>query len=224
MSTSSKAILWDNDGVLVDTEHLFFEANREILAPLGVELTPRMFLDWYLLDNCGAWHLLYGRGYGPADIPALRQQRNQIQTRLLRERLAQNSQLAIPGMPQLVAQLASCARMGVVTSAIREHFDLIHADLPFKQHIEFALTDECYVNSKPAPDPYLAGLARLKMPARDCLAVEDSPRGLLAARAAGLRCVVLQSALTLDYTFPGAYAVARDVTELGNILQDVLRA
>ena len=58
-----KAILWDNDGVLVDTERFYFEANRQKLKELGVELTLEMYQQFFLLDSRGAWHLLDGRGY-----------------------------------------------------------------------------------------------------------------------------------------------------------------
>ena len=52
------AILWDNDGVLVDTERLYFEANRDYLSGLGVELTAADFAQWFLRESRGAWHLL----------------------------------------------------------------------------------------------------------------------------------------------------------------------
>jgi beta-phosphoglucomutase-like phosphatase (HAD superfamily) len=53
-----EGILWDNDGVLVDTERLFYQSNRELFLPFGVDLSELDFFNWYLADNCGAWHLL----------------------------------------------------------------------------------------------------------------------------------------------------------------------
>lgn len=53
-----QGILWDNDGVLVDTERLFYQANRELFLPFGVDLSERDFYHWYLADHCGAWHFL----------------------------------------------------------------------------------------------------------------------------------------------------------------------
>lgn len=205
-----KGILWDSDGVLVDTEHLFYEANRRLLLMHGVDLTPRQFLDWFLRDNCGAWHLLLEKAYAPEQIPLLREERNQIQENLLK----QTQTFAIPGMLPLLARLAARLKMGIVTSATPEHFEIIHRDLGFLQHVEFALTDGSYARSKPAPDPYLLGLERIGLAAEECLVVEDSPRGLEAALAAGLRCIVVRSALSLDYPFPGAYRVVDDVPQL----------
>lgn len=208
-----QAILWDNDGVLVDTERLFYAANRELLANLGVELTPQGFFDWYLLDNCGGWHLT---GSPSAEqIERWRSERNRRYTALLQ----QARDLMMPGIDRLVAQLARQVRMAIVTSAYRDHFDLIHRDLPLRHHFEFILAAEDYQHSKPSPEPYLCALQRLGLAAEQCLVIEDSPRGLSAARAADLRCIVLRHPLMASHDFAGAEAVVDSVAELGAALQ-----
>ena len=205
-----KAVLWDNDGVLVDTEHLFFEANRVLFRAHGIELTERQFFDWYLADNCGAWHLLDGRGISEAQMAAERGERN----RKYALRLAQQQIPAIDGVERVLAALAPRLRMAVVTSSTGEHFDIIHARLPLRPYFEFVLTSESYVNSKPSPEPYLLALERLGVRADDCVVVEDAPRGLQAARAAGLRCITVRSPLTRHYDFPGAYRVVDNMAQL----------
>lgn len=207
-------ILWDNDGVLVDTERYFFEANRELLREHGIELSERAFFDWYLADNCGAWHLLEARGASQADIARLRTLRNARYT----QRLAAADIAAIDGVADALAALSPRLPMGVVTSASAEHFDVIHARLDLRRHFRFVLTDESYANSKPSPEPYLLGLARLGLDAHDCVVVEDSPRGLQAARAAGMRCLILRNALTRHHDFAGAYHVADSMSELRAVL------
>jgi len=204
-----QAILWDNDGVLVDTERLFYEANRDLFRPLGLELTEQHFFDWYLADNRGAWHLLE-----PALSAARMEERRAHRNRVYALRLASEHIPAIAGVAEVLASLAPRVRMGVVTSSIRDHFDIIHGRLPLRRHFEFVLTHESYANSKPAPDPYLLGLERLGVAAADALVVEDSPRGLRAAMAAGIRCVILRNALTRGYDFPGAYRVVDTMAEL----------
>ena len=213
-----KAILWDNDGVLVDTEQLFYEANVELFRPHGIELSAQQFFDWYLADNCGAWHLLEGRGFTEADMAAQREQRNRrYAARLEREHIP-----AVAGVGAVLAGLAPRLRMGVVTSSTAEHFHIIHARLDLLRHFEFALTAESYVQSKPSPEPYLLGLRRLGVGADECLVVEDSPRGLQAARAAGLRCIVLRHPLTRHYDFPGAHRVVEDMAQLRAEIEQLL--
>ncbi|TFW13441.1 HAD family hydrolase [Duganella callida] len=197
-----RAILWDNDGVLVDTEQLFYEANRDLFRPLGLELSAQHFFDWYLADNCGAWHLLEPR-LSAAQIEAEREGRNIRYA----ARLASQPIPAIDGAAEVLAALAPRLRMGVVTSSNAAHFDIIHARLDLRRHFEFVLTHESYANSKPSPEPYLLGLARMGVRADEALVVEDSPRGLQAATAAGIRCIILRNALTRHHDFPGAWRV-----------------
>ena len=204
-----QAILWDNDGVLVDTERLFYEANRELFRPLGLELSEQHFFDWYLADNRGAWHLLE-----PAMGEAQMAEHRALRNRSYALRLASEHIPAIDGVAGVLASLAPRVRMAVVTSSIREHFDIIHARLPLRRHFEFVLTHESCAHSKPAPDPYLLGLARLGVAAADALVVEDSPRGLQAAMAAGIRCIILRNALTRGHDFPGAYRVVDTMAQL----------
>lgn len=196
-------VLWDNDGVLVDTERLFYQANRELFLRLGVDLSERQFFDWYLADNCGAWHLVASLQLTNQQIDTLRAERNVRYMQLL----AAAAVPPVAGVAAVLADLGARLPMGVVTSSNGDHFQQIHAGLDLLKHFRFALTAEHYVHSKPSPEPYLLGLDRLGVTAGQCVVVEDSPRGLQAALAAGLRCVVVRHPLTRHYTFPGAWKV-----------------
>ncbi len=208
IQTDKKAILWDNDGVLVNTEQLFYEVNRDFFAGYGVNLTPQHFFDWFLQSNEGAWHML--PGYERDKVPLFRAERN----RHYSARLRQSGQLLTADIGHVLAQLQPRFRMAVVTSSRHEDFHIIHRHTGLLPCFEFILTDEDVPNSKPAPDPYLAGLQRLGLPAHQVLVVEDSPRGLQAARAAGIDCIAIRSELTAGFDFPGAMAVVESNHEL----------
>lgn len=203
-------ILWDNDGVLVDTERIFFEVNRDFFRLHRIELSEENFLDWFLSDNCGAWHLLSERDASHSQIVSYRRQRDDLYT----ARLRSEQNLSVPGVADVLAQLSRRVRMGIVTSASRQHFDVIHQELDLARHFEFVLTAETYANSKPSPEPYLLGLSRLGVSNDDCLVVEDSPRGLQAALAAGTRCIVLRNPMTRRCSFDGAFRVVDTMSDL----------
>jgi HAD superfamily hydrolase (TIGR01509 family) len=215
-----KAILWDNDGVLVNTEYLFYEANREMFRPHGIELSERHFYDWYLADNCGAWHLLAERGMGKEEMDAMRAVRDQRHS----VRLASESPLAIPGIAQVLERFSERVPMGIVTGSRRDHFDIIHGPLDLLRHFRFAVTAEDYEHSKPSPEPYLLGLDKLGLPASECLAIEDSPRGLQAALAAGLTCIAIRAPLTRDCPFTGAWRVVDTMAQLQDEIAALIEA
>jgi HAD superfamily hydrolase (TIGR01509 family) len=209
----AEAILWDNDGVLVDTEHLYFQATQRVLASAGVSLTEQQYIDHFLVEGRGAWHLLEERGAGADEIARLREERNELYGRLLCQ-----GPRVIPGIAETLAALRGRYVMGVVTSSRKDHFDLIHEHTGLLQYFDFVLTANDYPRVKPYPDPYLAAVERIGVGADACIAIEDSERGLEAATLAGVRCIVVPTALTRDGRFARAYRVLTSATEIPAVL------
>ncbi|MDA0366680.1 MAG: HAD family phosphatase [Chloroflexi bacterium] len=193
-----RAILWDNDGVLVDTEKRFFEANRLELAAIGVTATWAQFEE---INQTHGVSLLSLSGLEGEDLRDLYTRRDARYSALLR-----TEKLAIPGMLELLERMKErFLTTGIVTASRREQFDIIHGLSGMLEHVDFAVVREDYARAKPHPDGYLAGIERTGLAARVCIAVEDSPRGITAARVAGLECV---------FFTPGGVGADRDVGEV----------
>jgi HAD superfamily hydrolase (TIGR01509 family) len=201
-----EAILFDNDGVLVDTERLYFRANQEILASVGVTLAERDYVELFLRQGLGAWHLAEACGHDAAAIGALRAARD-----LRYGQLVAGAEVLIPGAAEVVAALAARYRLAIVTSSEPEPFAQTHARTGLLPHFELVLKKGDYARSKPEPDPYLTAVARLGLAPERCLVIEDSERGLRAAKAAGLACWVIPSGLTAASRFDAADAVLGDL-------------
>lgn len=204
-----KAIFWDNDGVLVDTEELYYQATREILASVDVALTPEQYRELFLLQGRGAWHLVSERGATSEQVEALRDRRNALYSQWLIE-----EPRVIPGVADTLERLRGQYVMGVVTSSRRDHFDLIHQKSGLLSYFDFILTASDVARVKPDPELYRKAVERSGHPPEACVAIEDSERGLAAAKGAGIRCVVVPTALTKDSVFSSADRVvplARDV-------------
>jgi len=208
-----KAILWDNDGVLVDTEHLYFEANRQILSSVGIALTEKQYLELFLMQNRGAWHLAEERGVSAGDIDRLRGERDALYARLLVQ-----APRIIAGIASVLDGLHGKYVMGVVTSSRRDHFDLIHRSTDLLKYFDFVLTAGDYARTKPDPDPYLRAIEKSAVDAGACVAVEDSERGLESATRAGIRCIVVPTLLTRGCRFVGASHVLESAGEIPAVL------
>jgi HAD superfamily hydrolase (TIGR01509 family) len=209
----TRVLLWDHDGVLVDTEALYRKATRETLASVGVELSDAAYRQLFLVESRGAWHLVEERGVAARQVVELKRARNERYVELLR-----TTDVAIPGALDVVRRLAAHFRMAIVTTSARAHFDVIHAGRELPTHFELVLAREDYVFAKPEPEPYLRALKALGAAADECLVIEDSERGLRAARAAGLSCWVVPSELTVDSAFEGAARRFESLAELARAL------
>ena len=203
-------IFWDNDGVLVDTEGLYCQASREALAQIGFELTDEQFTTVSLASGRSVFELATT---DQALMEELRRWRNRRYSELLA-----GQDLVLPGVRDTLAQLAPRLGMAVVTSSRRDHFDLIHADSGLRPYFDFVLCREDYHAAKPDPEPYLLALARSGCAAQQCLVIEDSARGLAAAKAAGLTCWVTPSTQTRTQDFCGADRVLDRLGELPGLL------
>jgi HAD superfamily hydrolase (TIGR01509 family) len=212
-----EAVLWDNDGVLVDTEGLYFRATRQTLARAGALLTREMYIEYIMRRGQSVWeHLL--PALGAEEIARWRRARDDAYSELLRR-----EPTVMPNAIETVRALYGKYRMAIVTSSHREHFDIAHRTSGIPAMMEVILTREDYAQSKPNPEPYLTALAKLGVPADRSVAIEDSERGLLAATAAGLKCIVVPNELTRDADFSKAAATLKSITEVPSTIAKLVQ-
>lgn len=208
-----KAIFWDNDGVLVDTEHLYFQATQHVLASVGVRLTEGEYLELFLVQGKGAWHLAEEHGIAPGDIDRLRNERNALYADWLAQAPRLNADIT-----RVLEALHGKYVMGVVTSSRKDHFDVIHRATGLLAYFDFVLTASDYTHVKPDPEPYLRAVEKSGVGREACVAIEDSQRGLASAKGAGVRCIVVPSGLTRGGNFSGAHRVLGSLGEILTIL------
>jgi HAD superfamily hydrolase (TIGR01509 family) len=206
-------VFWDNDGVLVDTEGLYFQATCDVLQTVGVPLTEDQFKEISLRRGESCFCLAAERGITDEQILRLRAERDRLHARLLR-----SQSWAIEGVREVLRSLHGQVRMGVVTGARRVHFEAAHASTDLRRYLDFELTREDYQQSKPHPAAYLTALDRHKLRPEDCLVVEDSERGLAAATAAGLRCLVVPNHWTRDGDFRRATRVLSSIRDVPSLV------
>jgi HAD superfamily hydrolase (TIGR01509 family) len=210
-----KYILFDHDGVLVDTELCYYRAGERALADIGVTLDK----DLYLQDmdqGLGTW--AQPRAAGIAEQTISRQR--EVRDRYYREYLRTEA-IEIDGVAEALAQLSTYVRMAIVTTARRVDFDLIHEKRQIRQFMDFVLVREDSQHAKPHPEPYLTGLKRFGATSEEALVVEDSSRGLSSAVAAGIDCAVVYNDFTRGHDFSAATYRIAALIELKDIILTV---
>jgi len=213
MKNEFDVILFDNDGVLVDTEPLFLRATQELLATVGVAIDVDIYREICLVQGKSVFVLAEEKGLTKADSLALRARRDARYMELIEEGVR-----VIDGVDEALANLHGTRPLAIVTSSGRPHFERIHSQTDLLRYFEFVLADGDYARHKPHPDPYLAAAKRFGVETERCLVIEDTERGLESAVAAGMRCIAIPNELSKTGNFEKAERVLESMEELAGVL------
>lgn len=202
LTPQTKAVLFDHDGTLIDSETIHFRLWSHVLAEEGVELS----YDFYCQIMAG--------------IPAPQNARDVVKQFSLKtkpEKLTEHKyrltrqflrDQAFPLMPYAKETITRCYeagfKLGIVTGGTRISVERTLDTYGMRDMISSTVTVEDVEHSKPAPDCYRKALHELSVEAGESMAVEDTEHGLHSAVAAGLRCVVIPTALSQHHEFSTA--------------------
>ncbi len=198
MKAMKKFILFDHDGVLVDTEFWYYKAAERALADIGFALDKQQYLR-DMTQGLGSWVQAQAAGMEEQALRMRRAARDAYYQEYLR-----TEAIEIKGVVEALAELSRYARMAIVTTSKRADFELIHEQRQIRQFMDFVLVREDYKLAKPHPEPYLTGLSRFGASKEETLVVEDSARGLNSAVAAGIDCAIVYNDFTKANDFSQA--------------------
>ena len=210
-----KYILFDHDGVLVDTEFWYYKAGERALADIGIALDKEQYLR-DMSQGLGSWVQARAAGIDEHTISMQRAARNVYYQEYLR-----TEAIEIDGVVETLAELSEYVRMAIVTTAKRADFEIIHENRRIRQFMDFVLVREDYELAKPHPEPYLTGLKRFGARKEETFVVEDSSRGLNSAVAAGIDCVIVHNDFMKAQDFSQASYRIEALIELKDIILKV---
>lgn len=214
------AVIFDFDGVVIDSEPLHLAAYRAVLAPLGIELSEGDYYARYLgLDDRDCFAAIFAvRGHGTAkmdsQIDALIAQKTQLVCQALR------GVSAMPGACELIRQAAAVVPVGICSGGLRDEILQAVAALGIGSCIADIVSAEDVRHGKPDPQGYALSLDHLARHARRPLqpsrviVVEDAPPGIAAARALGLCVLAVTNSYSASHLASAQHIVPtlRDVT------------
>ena len=180
---------------------------------MNIELSEELYIEFFLKKNLGTWHLAEAKGYTKKQIADFHIERDELYGHLLSTEMN-----VIAGAEETLQKLNGKFKMGIVTSSKKNHFEIIHNNSSLLQYFDFVLASEDYPKSKPAPDPYLKAIGLSGFQPEECIAIEDSERGLKSALNAGIECFVIPTDLTKYSDFSGAKKILNSITEVPDVL------
>jgi len=208
-----KYLLFDNDGVLVETEPYYFKANVKALKEFGLHLDFDTYME-IMARGGTAWEVAKKAGLQQKEIDSKRRQRD-----IYYREFIMNENIKIDGVCDVLEELSKNYKMGIVTTSRRVDFELTHADLGITKYMDFVLCVEDYTRSKPQPDPYLKGMKLFNATKEECLVIEDSERGLKSAVNAGIECAVVANNFTATHDFSRASYKIESLKNLPKLLE-----
>lgn len=208
--TPVRALIFDFDGLLVDTETPAYQSWVEIFREHGAELPRALYQQDIgtagMFDAIGELQRLTGKQFEHEVVWQARQ--------LHKERLSFNQPL-LPGVTELLqAAQQTGLPMAVASSSGSEWVESWLERLAIRQFFQCVRTRHDVERIKPAPDLFLAAAACLGVEPATCVVFEDSPHGMTAAAAAGMRCVAVPNDLTIDMPRPATALTLASLAEL----------
>lgn len=205
-------LLWDQDGVIVDTEPWFYEATRLTLGEHDIPL-PRSHWHACQAKGLGLEQVVPPSSVSSLDFARVRADRDDVYAAFL-----ESEDVLVDGADEVLSYLGQYFRMALVTNSIRRFVEQLHAGGTLLDHFEHVVTGSECTKAKPDPQVYLRALELLDAPPSAAIAVEDSPRGLRAARAAGVSCLIVRSEFMGDADFEGARGLVDSLRDLPRAL------
>lgn len=200
-----KAILFDHDGTLVDSEPTHWRLWQEVLRTHGAVLTEQHYKDYYAGMPTAANAADLAERFAIDQTPAALADAKYAITRAF---LARDAFPLMPGVREVLPLFqARGLRLGIVTGAGRNGVEATLRAHSLHGFFETIVTSDDVTHSKPAPDCYLLAAKRLGLRPAECVAIEDTEHGVGAAAAAGIACLAVPNEMSRHHDFSRATAV-----------------
>ena len=215
-----KAVLFDMDGVIIDSEPLWSKAEQQLLARRMLEYSPQLKTAMMGRDAKEAVGLLinhYNLSEGAEEIIA---ERHELISDLFKEHLQ-----PVPNALELLRAVRDTGvKTGLVSSSPKQLVELAVNKLGIMGLFDLALSGDQVTRGKPAPDIYLSAAEKLGVDPVNCLVIEDAPLGVAAAKAAGMCCLAISTSAS-EPELGAADRVVRDFAEVDlALLQDLVQS
>jgi beta-phosphoglucomutase len=208
MSNPIQAVIWDLDGVIIDSADEHRRAWQRLAREEGIVMTDADFWATFGKRNDDIFATLWGN-LPPERVKELSDRKEKYFRELISESAA-----PLPGAIELMRGLHDVGfAQALASSTPVENINLIAEVLGLKRYLSILVSGETVARGKPAPDIFLKAAAELHMDPTVCLVIEDAVAGVEAAHAAGMRCIAVAGNRDLP-DLRKADLMVKDLTEV----------
>ena len=183
-----KAVIFDMDGVLIDSEPFHLAVNEKIFADLGINLGEDEYLSYIGTTHKDMWSTIKKRHSLPQSVPELVNM--QVSGNINYIKKEDIEPIKIKGVGRLLSEIArENIKIGIASSSPTKVIELVINKLKLSDYFSAIVGGEEIDRGKPSPDIFFKAAKRLNTKPSDCIVIEDSKNGVLAAKAAGMKCI-----------------------------------
>jgi HAD superfamily hydrolase (TIGR01509 family) len=210
MDKNKKAILFDVDGVIVDSEPLHFAAHKKALAYFGIEITLNDYLDFGVAQGDNNLYEKVSEKFG---VVIKKEDASKMKKQFYREIFAEKGEM-MPGILESLQTFSKKYVLAVVSSGSLDANEYVLSKFDIRKYFKAIITKEDVEKVKPYPDVYLKALEKLNLSKDEYVAIEDSQTGVEAAKNAGIKCIAIPCGFTKNQDFSRADILLSNINEM----------
>lgn len=181
-----EAVIFDMDGVLIDSEPLHFEVDEMVLKHLKIPEGKHYLERFVGFTNPAMWKIIKEEYQLEPTIKAL----IELQMRIKLDYLEKSNYVAMDGVLELLNKIqAKKIPLAIASSSPRIFIEAVIEKIQIEKYFQIVVSGEEVPESKPAPDVFLKAAELLGVQPENCLVIEDSKSGTIAAKSAGMKCI-----------------------------------
>jgi len=181
-----KAVIFDMDGVIIDSEPLHYEANKEIFSRLGIPVQDVPYSNYIGVSNEEMWQDLKNTFSLPYSVNELVERQNNETIKHFKK----SSLKPIDGIVELLSTLKNNNfKIGLASSSPKVLIEEVLSSLNLDKYFDVYASADHVAYGKPKPDLFIYTAGLLRVIPRECVVIEDSKNGVKAAKAAGMKCI-----------------------------------
>lgn len=206
-----RAVIFDMDGVIIDSEPIHFEVDMQTMRDLGFDISSEELEKYVGTTN----EYMFSDLKNKYNIKQSIEEIINYKVELTKKKVIQSDLEPIEGIKELLVDLKNKnISTAIASSSPRNFIDVVVSKFNLQDYFNFIVSGEEVHNGKPAPDIYIETAKKLGLPPEKCTVIEDSRNGVLAAKAAGMKCIGFQNVNSGNQDLSKADNIVKSITEI----------
>jgi HAD superfamily hydrolase (TIGR01509 family) len=184
---NSKVVIFDMDGVIIDSEPAYLEMNLKMFSEMGIDMDENDYKALVGMPSLPMWTMLKEKYNFEKDVDEIILSEKNRMFEILDSGIISKP---MNGISDLLNELKlNNYKLSVASSSAKDNIELILKKLDLFRYFEFIISGEEVLKGKPDPEMFLKVSEKFKVPASECFVIEDSTNGVNAAISAGMKCI-----------------------------------